>query len=62
MKQLFWSNGGFKNVVFAGLDIQECSSINPCLNNGTCFNNNGSYSCQCTDGWQGQNCEKGGYI
>lgn len=47
------------NVEYVVLDVQECSTINPCLNNGTCFNNNGSYSCQCTEGWQGQNCEKG---
>lgn len=47
------------NVEYVVLDVQECSTINPCLNNGTCFNNNGSYSCQCTEGWQGQNCETG---
>lgn len=50
------------NVEYVVLDVQECSTINLCLNNGTCFNNNGSYSCQCTEGWQGQNCETGWWL
>lgn len=41
------------------LDIDECSAYSPCVNNGICINTNGSYYCNCTVGWQGNNCEKG---
>lgn len=39
-------------------DADECEK-EPCLNNGTCFNNLGSYECDCVPGWHGNNCEKG---
>lgn len=43
---------------FIWIDVDEC--INSlCKHEGTCSNNEGSYFCNCTDGWQGQNCEKG---
>ncbi|MBN3303483.1 FA7 factor, partial [Amia calva] len=32
---------------------------NPCENNGSCVNLFDSYSCECTKGFQGNNCEKG---
>lgn len=38
--------------------MDECIN-SPCKHEGTCYNNEGSYFCNCTDGWQGQNCEKG---
>ena len=41
-------------------DVNECQ-FNPCENNGTCINNNGSYTCNCTDGWQDKDCKKGLY-
>ena len=40
-------------------DVNECQSIDLCVNNGTCINTNGSYICNCTDGWQGQHCDLG---
>ena len=41
------------------MDDNECSRIpSPCLNNGTCVNNVGSYKCSCTGGFVGTNCEK----
>lgn len=40
------------------LDTNECN-FNPCQNNGTCVNSMGSYTCDCIDGWEDQNCEKG---
>lgn len=40
-------------------DFDECTVLDPCKNNGTCVNNVGSYECQCTNGWQGQDCEHG---
>lgn len=41
------------------IDINECKENHPCQNNGTCINNNGSYICQCTEGWQGHDCQIG---
>lgn len=40
-------------------DFNECEVANLCEHNGTCINNNGSYICNCTDGWQGQHCKDG---
>lgn len=37
-------------------NIDECA-YNPCLNNGVCFDNYGSYLCQCVAGFGGTNCE-----
>ncbi|XP_033100317.1 fibropellin-1-like [Anneissia japonica] len=34
----------------------ECES-NPCLNNGTCHDESKSFSCTCTEGFQGEICE-----
>lgn len=36
----------------------QCSS-NPCLHNGTCMDNIRSYTCSCTSGYEGDNCELG---
>lgn len=41
------------------LDINECNVKDLCKHNGTCINNNGSYVCNCSEGWQGQHCEDG---
>ncbi|XP_053403199.1 fibropellin-1-like [Mercenaria mercenaria] len=37
-------------------DYDECVQ-NPCINGGTCYNNEGSYTCYCPPGWTGPNCE-----
>jgi hypothetical protein len=42
-------------------DVNECEKFSPCQNNGTCINNNGSYACNCTEGWQGYDCENGNF-
>ena len=39
-------------------DTNECLN-NPCLHDGICFNTDGSYRCQCTQFWEGQDCQKG---
>lgn len=31
--------------------------MNPCFNQGVCFDNYGSYTCQCQLGFGGINCE-----
>lgn len=40
-------------------DVNECDMFKPCQNNGTCINSNGSYNCDCTEGWKGKDCDKG---
>ncbi|KRY43771.1 Neurogenic locus notch -like protein 2, partial [Trichinella britovi] len=42
------------------IDIDECADkVNyPCLNNGTCFNDIGSYHCECSVKFEGEHCEK----
>ncbi len=37
-------------------DIDECEAT-PCENNGICTNSVGSYTCDCADGFDGDNCE-----
>lgn len=37
-------------------NINECE-MNPCFNQGVCFDNYGSYTCQCQLGFSGINCE-----
>ena len=40
------------------VDINDCAE-NPCVN-GVCTDTGPvSYSCECSDGWQGENCEIG---
>ncbi|KAL4219251.1 DNA repair protein Rad9 [Mactra antiquata] len=39
-------------------DINECSdNSTPCLNKGLCMNQNGTYTCQCSSSFIGDNCE-----
>ena len=43
-------------------DVNECStpSTYPCRNGATCTNDPpGSYTCDCSPGYEGQNCENG---
>lgn len=42
-------------------DVNECNN-SPCHNNGTCTNNEGSYTCSCAGGWKGHNCEEGTFF
>ena len=39
------------------VDVDECEEFQPCLHNGVCSNNVGSYHCQCPEGYEGQDCE-----
>ena len=41
---------------FFHLDIDECVSL-PCQNNGTCVDGEGVYTCICTSGFTGDQCE-----
>jgi len=38
-------------------DMDECDS-NPCKHNGKCIDGKKSYTCECQEGWNGDNCEK----
>ncbi|UJR09595.1 hypothetical protein I4U23_013830 [Adineta vaga] len=41
-------------------DVNECfmNSTNLCLNNGTCWNYPGGYTCRCLENYLGSNCER----
>ena len=43
---------------FIFIDKNECLT-NPCINNGTCINTDGSYTCICPQGWAGKDCGGG---
>lgn len=49
-------------MLFYIQDIDECDRYSPCQHNGTCINNQGSYSCYCKKGWEGVHCERGNEI
>ncbi|GFO45668.1 neurogenic locus notch homolog protein 1 [Plakobranchus ocellatus] len=38
-------------------NIDECTLLQPCLNNGICVDEVNSYTCQCPAGWEGTRCE-----
>lgn len=40
------------------LDVDECDP-NPCINDGTCFDNVKSFQCQCKEGFTGPICDIG---
>lgn len=41
------------------LDINECNTLAPCANGGTCLNVDGSFLCTCPVGWTGTTCKTG---
>ena len=38
------------------IDLDECQP-NPCLNGGTCTDDLNDYKCNCTEEWEGKNCD-----
>ena len=43
------------------LEINNCEE-SPCQNGGTCENGEGSYTCNCEEGFKGDTCEEGNII
>ena len=41
--------------------VNPCES-SPCKNGGTCANNGDSFSCTCTDKFEGPTCEEKGWL
>ena len=39
-------------------DVDECAQ-SPCQNGGTCSNEQGGYTCHCTQAFTGKHCDKG---
>ena len=37
-------------------DVDDCAG-NPCLNGGVCFDGDGEHTCECSNGFEGANCE-----
>lgn len=40
-------------------DVNECLTVQPCANGATCVNTIGGYQCQCSSGFEGQDCDQG---
>ena len=52
----FVKDNSFTSFFFA--DIDDCES-NPCQNGATCVDGIDSYTCECANGYSGDNCETG---
>lgn len=50
-----------KHVVYLFSKKDKCQN-NPCLNDATCINKQGSYSCVCPSGWEGSLCNLGLFV
>ena len=40
-------------------DIDDCSTVKPCMNAGSCTDGINDYTCDCVLGYTGVNCETG---
>ena len=60
----FFCKNRTKNIFLAIFDhlfceeIDECAS-NPCIHGSTCFDGMAGYTCECSGGYAGPNCEDG---
>lgn len=53
---MLFGNYNYSKRMFS--DINECEN-SPCQNGGRCTDSEGSFTCSCTDGWEGQVCDQG---
>ena len=44
--------------MISSIEIDHCKN-HTCKNGASCLDGNGNYTCVCTDGWEGDFCEKG---
>ena len=50
----------YRSACIYSTDVKECSQKPAvCKNSGTCIEMEGSYSCNCTAGWKGKDCQQG---
>ena len=52
------SNVSHAKYCFNLPDIDDCNGV-VCENGGTCVDNIGSYTCDCSKGFTGRHCEQG---
>ena len=52
---------GLMYLLYLLIDIDECSS-DPCQNGAKCTNNVNGYTCNCTAGLEGDNCQTGNHF
>lgn len=45
-------------IMYVCTEIDWCES-QPCVNDGQCKSTNTGYTCECTEGYTGTNCETG---
>ena len=46
-------------IIYFFTDVDECEIVNFCQNNGKCTNSEGSFECECADGYKGETCQQG---
>ena len=51
----------YMRMFYMYVTANPCSAtVSPCVNGGVCRpNNDGTYCCQCLDGWGGKTCDTG---
>ena len=61
----YWLNTNKRSITYFAilnvmifLDIDECATI-PCQNGGSCTDQVNGYTCNCVDGYYGNDCETG---
>ncbi|XP_051893662.1 neurocan core protein isoform X2 [Pristis pectinata] len=50
-------NDSDEDSVYVGPEEPDPCQTNPCLHEGTCLSNSTMYTCDCVDGFTGENCE-----
>ena len=55
---MHWQDSVCLRFFWSTSEVDECAS-NPCVNNGTCHDGRGDFSCDCIPGYEGKTCADG---